>query len=145
MSVPPAHRPLARPAAAGVTLIELMVVVVIVGILAAIAYPSYRRYIQRADRTEATAALLRLASNQERYYLQNHSFAGNIPALNMAPLTASGYYRLEITAGDTQGFTAIAVPADGSPQRDDSACQRFAIDAQGARSSAPQSVNVCWR
>ena len=55
----------------GVTLLELMIVVVIIGLLSIIAVPSYRQYSIRAHRTEAKTALIRLATNQERFYLQN--------------------------------------------------------------------------
>ena len=54
----------------GITLIELMVVVVIIGLMAVIAYPNYREFVARANRNEAKAALLRIATNQERFYLQ---------------------------------------------------------------------------
>jgi len=57
----------------GVTLAELMIVVVVVGILASVAYPSYRQYAARAKRTEAKAALLQIATMQERFYLQNNA------------------------------------------------------------------------
>ena len=58
----------------GITLIELMIVVVIVSILAAVAYPNYQEFTARAKRNEARAALLRLATNQERFYLNNNTF-----------------------------------------------------------------------
>ena len=59
----------------GFSLIELLVVVVIVAILGLVAIPSYRQYNIRAQRTEAKTALLRLAANQERFYLQNNSYS----------------------------------------------------------------------
>ena len=60
-----------RKYARGVTLMELMIVVVVVAILATVAYPSYRDAAARAKRYEARAALLLIATNQERHY-QNY-------------------------------------------------------------------------
>ena len=57
----------------GVTLTELMIVVVIVSILAMVSYPSYREYAARAKRNEAKACLLQVATQQERFYLQNNT------------------------------------------------------------------------
>ena len=57
----------------GVTLLELMAVVMVIGILGMIAIPSYRQYVTRAQRVEAKTALLRLQTNQERFYLANHT------------------------------------------------------------------------
>ena len=57
----------------GMTLVELMIVVVIIAILTMIAVPGYRQYSERAHRTEAKNALLLLANNQERFYLQNNT------------------------------------------------------------------------
>ena len=69
----------------GVTLIELMIVVVIVAILAAIAYPNYREFSARATRNEAKAALLKAATNQERFYLQNNAFSTDLMSLVSVP------------------------------------------------------------
>ena len=62
-----------RQSMRGVTLIELMIVIVIIAILAAVSYPSYREFTARAKRNEARAALLQIATNQERFYLQNNT------------------------------------------------------------------------
>ena len=69
--------------ASGVTLIELMVVVIVLGTLAVIAVPSYQQYMMRARRSEAKTGLLRLAANQERFYLQNNRY-GTIAELAAA-------------------------------------------------------------
>src|SRR5438270_6575573 len=50
--------------AAGVTLIELLIVVAVVGILAALAYPSYTAYRVRANRAAAQSFLVDLANRQ---------------------------------------------------------------------------------
>src|SRR4029450_13032529 len=73
----------------GFTLIELLVVVVIVTILATIAAPGYRQYLFRTNRTEAKRTLLNVAAAQERFYLQNNTYAGP-SALETAPPAGLG-------------------------------------------------------
>lgn len=70
---------LARPkmgarGAAGLTLIEVMIVVAVISILAAIAYPSYRDSVLKGKRAEARAALAELLQQQERYSTQNNTY-----------------------------------------------------------------------
>ena len=93
----------------GVTLLELMIVVVILGILTAIAYPSYRQFIERAKRTEARALLLRIAVDQERFYLQNNTF-GTMAQLQYdePQITDSEAYSVTITANTASNFSATA-------------------------------------
>ena len=60
----------------GFTLVELLITVVIIGILAGLSITGYGQYIRRANRADATAALLRISTAQERFYLQNGRYAG---------------------------------------------------------------------
>ena len=86
----------------GITLIELMIVVVIIGFMAVIAYPNYREFAARAKRNEAKAALLQIATNQERFYLQNNEYTCEMTRLGFSAdadfVTDSGSYRGNVTA-----------------------------------------------
>ncbi len=134
----------------GVTLVELMVVIVIVAVLAQIAVPSYRRYYMRAQRTEAKTALLQLAANQERFYLQNNTYTNDLAALGFPSGTSeNGVYTLNIPLADSNAYQAraTATPGGGVNGRTmtaDTECMRFGIDAQGLKTAAPDIENRCW-
>ena len=51
----------------GFNLIELMVTLVIIGILTMIAYPSFMQSVRKGNRSDAHAAMMRAASNLERF------------------------------------------------------------------------------
>lgn len=148
-----AHRNATRrlATAAGVTLLELMIVVTVVGILGIVALPSYRQYSLRAQRTDAKQALLRLAANQERFYLENRRYGGDgdFAALGFAaPMKSEhGAYVITIaSADDTLDYTATAAVTSGGrfDQTSDADCQSFTIDATGARRALPDPQRRCW-
>jgi len=127
----------------GVTLVELMTVVVIVSILTVIAYPSYRDFVQRSYRTEAKEALMHLAANQEKFYLQNHTYSTDLAALGFgSSATENGRYVLEVVAADQQGYTLLAT-ADGG-MSDDSDCLEFGLNEAGSRTASPDPRGQCW-
>ena len=140
---------------AGVTLLELMVVVVVAAILGAIAIPSYRQYTMRAQRNEAKSALLRLATNQERFYLQNNQYSLDPVALGFnLSKSEFGVYALAIAtkagvAVDWQA-TATPVPGGGTNGVDmtaDTECTSYALNSQGVRTATPLPNGVngrCW-
>ncbi|WP_428102210.1 type IV pilin protein [Candidatus Rariloculus sp.] len=144
-----------RRRAAGVTLIELIVVVGIVALLATVAVPSYRQYTMRAHRTEAKAALLRLAANQERFYLQNNRYSLDPDVLGfVGGLSEQGVYTLAIdtAAGVTQDWIAAATPtpgggSNGTDQTADTECTSFTLTSAGVRTATPLPNGVngrCW-
>lgn len=144
-----------RPGQRGVTLIELMVVVLILGIIAGVAIPSYRGYMVRSQRTDATSALLRLATAQEKFYLQNNTYAANAVLATDPPAglgidgTEHGWYTLTITAADATGWTARAAAVSSGPQGEDADCQAFTLNDRGIRTATnaggSPSTEDCWR
>lgn len=140
--------PNSRGRQSGVTLIELMIVVVIIGILASVAYPSYRAYVQRTHRTEAKSALLQLQADQERYYLEENTYASSVTDLQSfdAAKSENGIYDLSISGADANGYTATATPASGGGDNgvdmtDDTECASFSITADGRKSA---TSDKCW-
>jgi type IV pilus assembly protein PilE len=138
---------------AGVTLLELMAVVVVIGILGMIALPSYRQYVMRAQRTDAKAALLQLATNQERFYLQavppRYGTVAELQAANLLPNPARsehGSYQITIAGANANTFTATATPVAGSnpDMTADAMCTSFSLTAQGVKTATGSNPTSCW-
>jgi type IV pilus assembly protein PilE len=141
----------------GFTLTELLVTVAIVGTLTAVAVPSYRQYVMRASRADATAALLRIAGNQERFYLQNNTYASD-DLLDDAPPdglgfggTERGLYEITLDpngGGYQNGFIVTATAVADGPQEEDEDCQTFTLNEQGLRwggTGSTDNTETCWR
>jgi len=128
----------------GISLLELLIVMVIIGIMAAIAYPSYRQYAARAKRNEARAALLQIAQNQERFYLQNNTYTTDMTQLGFPVgagyITDTGSYSVSVTAADANNFTAAATYQKGDSES--TKCLTFGIDGRGSKTSGP--LADCW-
>ncbi len=126
----------------GVTLIELVIVAALIAVLAAIAIPSYRSHVLRAHRTEARAALLALATAQEKFHLQCRHYATALDPgkdsecvagrLDFPVRSERGYYEIRITSADVSGWTAESWPT-GPPQSADRPCQRFGLTSVGRK------------
>lgn len=141
----------------GVTLIELVTVVIIIGILAAVALPSYRNYVMRSQRSDAKDALLALATQQEKFYLQCNSYATGIAGapdcaggdLQGNAASKNGWYDLAIDAADLTSYTISAVAAAAGNQFQDEDCRTFRINERGVRTAEDESGDdetaECWR
>jgi type IV pilus assembly protein PilE len=154
----------AAPKEAGFTLIELVVAMLIAAVLVAIAIPSYRNYAVRSHRTDAKAALLDLASLEERYYTTANQYTNSAANLgygaNAWPITiGSGYYALQTpvivlataptatTSGSPSTYSLTALPI-GTQATQDTACASFTVTSGGARtatsSGGSDNTAVCW-
>jgi len=144
----------------GFTLIELMIVILLMSIILGISIPSYRAYTLRAGRTDASSALLRIAAAQERFYLQNGTYAGN-GELALAPpnglgfstgKSERGYYGLAIApdaAGLAVGYAVTATVDANEKQNGDADCNSLSINQNGRRGAngayVAAVVEKCWR
>ncbi len=128
----------------GITLLELMIVVMIVGILAVVAYPNYRDFAARAKRNEAKAALLQIATNQERFYLNNNTYTNDMTQLGFPVsddfVTDTGSYTIDVSGANASNFSALATYT--KVDNESSECLTFGIDGRGAKTSSP--LADCW-
>lgn len=134
----------------GVSLMELMIVVAVIAIISAIAYPSYRSYIIRANRSEAKIALLSVQVAQERWFLQNSTYATNAQLTPAAPnglgipaTTPKGNYSITLSGVSAAGYTASAAPTTTGSQASDTTCGTYTIDQSGTKT--PADSTGCWR
>ena len=126
----------------GVTLMELMIVVVIVGILTAIAFPNYREFVARAKRAEAKAALLKLATSQEKFYLQNSRFGSLAELGYSSDQTETGAYTLTVSANPSWPVNFRAQATYNVADNEATKCSWFRIDGGATKTSYPYTD--CW-
>ncbi len=147
------------PAAAGFTLIELMVTILVASILLGIAVPSYQSQIRKSRRTEARTAILDLATREERYYSVNNSYSSSALDLGYGATAAAitnltvgnGYYQVTGTNvaanGTTQASFKVVATTFGT-QVKDTQCNTFTVDQTGTQSSTAvggaNSTSSCW-
>ncbi len=141
----------------GFTLIELAIAIMIIGILLTIAIPMYTEQVKHARRADAKVALAELSQLQEIYHADNHKFADSLESLKAEKqgfkkegtsyYSKEGYYALNVVSATANSFS-IEARADGNKaQKDDTACQRFTMNAlseKAAYDDANALSTQCW-
>ncbi len=151
------HALYSRPAAAGFTLIELMIAVAVVGVLALIAYPSFQDVVRKSRRADAVAGLNQLQQLQERVRGQQPSYADSVASMPGPPSGRSpeGHYLLGVDAASATGYRMTATASASSPQYADTKCRGLRVEMVGGTivySSVnaggdvdTTNANGCWK
>jgi prepilin-type N-terminal cleavage/methylation domain-containing protein len=108
----------------GYTLIETIVAIIVMGILISMGIPQFQQSLEQARANVAGANLQAIWSAQRIYWLQNRTYAIDLPTLLEAnpssPLidpsltTATAPYTYAVTDASDSGFTATATRTTGS-------------------------------
>ncbi len=145
--------PRTRAAAAGFTLIELMVAMVILGVLVGVAVPAYTSQTRKSRRTEARTALLDIAGREERYYSTNNKYSSTASDLGYStfnPVGSGGYYKVTVTVPNASPttYSVTATPVSGKGQDKDTQCASFSVDQLGNQTAKDSGANAadaaCW-
>ncbi|WP_425601678.1 type IV pilin protein [Dyella subtropica] len=123
-----------------------MIVVAIVAILAAIALPSYRKYVLHGNRSAAEQVMLDMSAAQERYMIDNRSYAASASSLGYAvmPDTVSPNYTMAVAtnSGPPPSFNITATPINS--QTGDTDCNVLTLTSSGSKSASGSSTK-CWK
>jgi type IV pilus assembly protein PilE len=141
-----------RAAAAGFTLIEMLVTMGIAGVLSSVAYPSFMGQVQKARRADVLVAMLNVQMAQERWRSNNRSY-GSLSDIAVPSVSGARHYTLQISAATESGYDVMAT-ATGVQSRD-SACRYMKLSvasaelvyASGADATTanPAAANrLCW-
>ncbi len=140
-------------AAAGFTLIEVVIALAVVAVTTMIAASTYRNHVRRGHRAQAVQALLVAAAEQEKFHLAHGSYGARLdaaagddpPGLPVASRTPGGHYTLAVELATPAEFRVVATAAGSQA---DPACQRLSIDESGRRLAADaqgiDSAGRCW-
>ena len=120
----------AHRAAAGFTLIELMIAVTVVGVLSTVALPSFFDQLLKVRRSDALVAVMQVQWAQERWRANNPAY-GNLAQIGMRDLSQAGHYTLTLTASSENGYELVA-SASGAQARD-AQCRHMKLTLSGAQ------------
>ncbi len=88
--------------------------------------------------------MLQIATNQERFYLQNNTYTCDMTRLGFPVantfVTETQSYTVDVTACDSNNFTAQAVYNNADTEA--GKCGTFQINGRNVKTSAP--LTDCW-
>lgn len=129
----------------GFTLMELLIALAIIAIIVASAIPSYQRYLDRAARNDARVGLLKLAADQQTFFLRNGRYAVDLRELGAnaaTKITDNGRYQLSVLSTSGEGFVVRAALI--TPDRERRHCAWLEMDQRQHKWAGPAGSRECW-
>jgi type IV pilus assembly protein PilE len=148
-----------QAAAAGFSLIEVMIVLVIIGILLLVAVPGYQDSMKKSRRADGMRDLMELVSRQERFYAQNSRYTDDIntaAGLNFDSdldaeddtISSEEHYILSVEACDGGSLnTCYVLKATPRGGQETDPCGTLTVDSRGVRdhTGSPDNDGLqCW-
>jgi len=142
----------------GITLTEITITLLLVAIFAGIAYPNYQEAILKARRAEAKSALYSVLLHQERYYLQQGTYAEFNAATANSPFKwwsadapATSHYEISAAACAEKNLDeCILLTATPGTENvlagNDPVCGNLMLDSTNNKSTSmgTDPDSVCW-
>jgi len=121
VATPGLHRQPFRTSARGFSLIEMLIAMVVLGVLLSMGIPQFQQSLEQSRADVAGANLRAIWSAQRLYWLENRTYAPDLPTLLTANLidpsltTSTVPYTYEVTGpSDNSSFTATATRGGSS-------------------------------
>lgn len=150
MSLNRSNRFAGRRAAAGFTLVEVIIVALIISVLAAIAYPAYQDSVVRARRDAGKACIMEASQFMERFYTTNPNltYAGGDTAWLaigcVAGTDVTAHYNVTPVVTGPRAYNVTATPLLLQLARD-TKCGILSMDSLGNKTeSGTQTRDYCW-
>lgn len=117
-----------RRAAAGFTLVEMMITVAVAGILSGVAYPSFIDQVQKVRRSDALVAMMQVQWAQERWRANQPAY-GSLAEIGVPAASTAGHYSLQI--GSVTGSSYEVLATASGPQARDAQCRHMKLSLSG--------------
>lgn len=140
----------------GFSLIELVIAMAIVAIVTAIALPAFQDSVRKSRRADAHSALMRVATNQEKWRANHTSYTSDLTNLGFGAAanadSTDGYYTISVTLGTNPGvsYTATASPKAGTAQANDTCTSTYLVINQDGpvlkdgNATIQAQKRACW-
>ncbi|MBR2865716.1 MAG: prepilin-type N-terminal cleavage/methylation domain-containing protein [Elusimicrobiaceae bacterium] len=127
----------------GFTLIELLVVVLIIGILSAVALPQYQKAVEKSRAAEAMVLVRAIADAEERHYLANGEYAGDMSVLDI-DIAGTPVHYVGVPSIQTKNFVCRpSSTSSGAWQEMLAVCNRLPIQTLWAIGKTKDGKMVC--